>query len=77
MEEVEKVKEMEQIEEEEEKEIGCPIKMIMNNKCINVPITIGQYGEIYQQLRDNLTIWKQNRENIIVSTIINYSNVFL
>ena len=56
-------------EVKEEEDVGCSIKKIMYNQCINEPITIGQYKEIYQKLKNNLTIWNQSRENIIISTL--------
>ena len=42
--------------------------MIMNNKCMNKTISIEKYEEIYKKLENNITNWKENKENIVIFT---------
>ena len=49
-------------------ENACTIEMIFDDKCINEELTIEQYREIYEKLKDNLSNWKEKKENIIAQT---------
>ena len=46
----------------------CTIEIILENKCLDEKISIEQYVEVYEKLKNNLTTWKENKENIIVQT---------
>ena len=65
-------KKCEEIEIETEKstegENICTIEMILDNKCLDKELTIEQYKKIYEQLKNNITNWKEKKENIIIQT---------
>ena len=65
-------KKCEEIEIETEKstegENICTIEMILDNKCLDIDLTIEQYKKIYEELKNNITNWKEKKENIIVQT---------